>query len=760
MTYKLADTKEVVMEMLQHIHKYDLLAYDTETNGLNTRTSKVIGFSVCGEVGVGYYFPIFKWDVERQELIDVIIDGMKAITMAPKILQRLLGKKLIMHNASFDVLVTKGYFGIDLLPHLYVDTIVLVHTVREEGSFRLKDIGVSIQEELGFDVEHAANEEQIILKENVKKNGGEVTKTNFELYKGDLEVIWPYAAKDADLTFRIYLHFLAILKREGLTKFFFEEEVMPLLREVTIPMEEQGVRLDIPYIEQVRDDITKDIELHKEKVVAALRLLPAFRKWVIDKSLEVYPPSNKGNYAQAVVKYFNLTLPVSEKTGKSSITKKTVETLEDSPIKTFLLEGDASLLDSTDAVKISIGLWTEHEGGLVNIQSKKQLGEIVFQYMGIKPLSKTAKGSDQFDDDLVDSLSKKHTWINDLSIYNKLVKIKSAYVDRFLERSENGRYYFYYKQHGTISGRFSSDAQQLPRPLEEGELDEIVLKHRNAIRAFFISDEGYTFIDCDYESLEPKTFASVSRDQGLIDIFLKGWDFYSTIAIKTEKMENVSPDKKADNFLGKVNKPARQRSKSYSLGIPYGMKAYALGQSINVSTKEAEELINGYLNSFPNLNKWMQESEDHAKEKGWIKTQVGRVRHLPKVKEIYDTFGESITDWNYRKELEEELGKDEVRGLFLDYINGLNNSRNFQIQSLAASIVNRAAIAVNRRFKEVGIDGLVVAQIHDQIIYKVKDDNRLHEAADIVKDLMENTTKLSLPLTAPPAIAKNWKEGH
>lgn len=1118
MNYKLTSTKDLVIEMINHIHHHDIIAYDVESTGLNVRKSKIIGFAISGCIGEGYYFPIYQWDVESQELVDVLIDGVKAKLLASTVVGYLLGKKLIMHNGSYDIQITANDLLVDLLSDLYADTLLLVHTVREEGVFALKDIAVSIQEEIGFDVEQAANEEQIKLKENVKKNGGEVTKTNFELYKGDLEVIWPYAVKDVDLTLRVFYYYIDKLRKEGLEDFFFVEEVMPLLREVTIPMEMKGVRLDIPLIEKNQRDIIEDLENYKNKVIEELRVLPYFRQWVMDTALKNFPPSNKGSFAQEIVKYYNLPLPITDK-GKYSITKSTLKELEDSPIKQYLIDGNPENLPARDGVIISVEMWKKKTGGLINIQSKQQLGEIAFNYMKIKPLSQTEKGSGQFDDDFIEHLiSKGFNWAKNLSIYNKLLKIKSSYIDRFLEGQEDGRYYFYYKQHGTISGRYSSDAQQLPRPLEEGEQDAAVLKYRNEIRAFFIPDDGYSFIDSDYESLEPKCvyensiiqtkegfkyikninigdyintiggwkvvlnktttkkegvavitskgslicsldhkiyvedrewveasklnkgnvlvnlsynhstekfnntlpvffkdasddaipfatlkvdtelawcmgaflgdgiasrgrssyvgicglkpdgivdrfctyfnrfglspgvyedkrteqmynvqyhdvwfkqvfnkslrlvdtevgkilrvpefifnadediktaffagiidtdgtyndkksemsisskssdfcndiiilgrslgldgrlglahknvgdkryyvyqvrftaisinrlfdlhindylscdrkklkghrmigkfkmpkpvikeivpvgmlnmvditvegneeficggfrvhncFSHVAQDQGLIDIFLKGHDFYSTIAIKTEKMKDVSPDKKAENYLGKVNKPARQKAKAYSLGIPYGMKAYALGQSIGVSTKEAEELIEGYLSGFPNLRKWMDESERLAKENGFIKTQVGRVRHLTKFKEVYDTFGEDITDWNYRKGLIGEFEEEEVRGMFLDYINGLNNARNFQIQSLAASIVNRAAIAINRKFKEVGIDGLVVAQIHDQIIIHVKDDERLNEAAQIVQDLMENTTKLSLPLTAPPAIAKNFRDGH
>jgi DNA polymerase-1 len=428
--------------------------------------------------------------------------------------------------------------------------------------------------------------------------------------------------------------------------------------------------------------------------------------------------------------------------------------------KHFLLHGDPSVLDKDVSMKISMRLWKEDNDGLYfNIQSKDQMGEIAFGVLGIKPLSTTKTGKPQFDDDTVQSIAGKYEWARHLRIYNRLLKIKSTYMDRFLDAQEDGRYYFYYKQHGTVSGRYGSDAQQLPRPKEEGDDEPIVIEYNNLIRAFFIHEEGNIFVDCDYESLEPHTFAHVSGDEGLKDIFRNNWDFYSTIAIKTEKLSQYSPDKKAPNFLRKLEPKLRNKAKAYALGIPYGMGAYALGMTLGIPTKEAKKLVEGYLNGFPELKKWMETSKKQAKEQGFVKTQVGRIRHLPKVKAIYDKIGDDLLDWNIKKEMERQYGVDQIKNLSRDYINGLNNSCNVQIQGLAASIVNRAALAINRKFKELGINGWVCAQIHDQLVIEV-DHARSEEAARIVQDLMETTTKLSIALKAPPALAHNLRDGH
>jgi DNA polymerase I-like protein with 3'-5' exonuclease and polymerase domains len=764
-SYVKVDSIDTLKEMIEHIKSSDLIAFDTETTSLNPRQGKIIGFSVSAEVGKGYYMPtmIFK----DGELQDAYIDDKLCHDLAKKAISLLVGKKLVMHNASFDVKFVKCFYDVNLLSSLHVDTMLLVHTVKEEGAgfmggsaFGLKDIAKMIQKHIGLDVEKAANEEQIALKESIKNNGGSITRENYEIWKADIDLLSEYAAADTDLTLRVYHHFMNTLKEEGLEKFFFEDEVMPLYKEVTIPMEQVGIKLDMELIKSSRTEIIEKLKEYAELVTKELLQNPEVRAWVVMKAQDAYPPNNKGTFAQELIKELKLDLEQSEKTGKYSTTKSALIRLPESSAKHFLLHGDASVLDKDVVMKICMKLWKEdNAGAYFNIQSKDQLGEIAFGVLGIKPLSTTKTGKPQFDDDTVQSIAGKYEWAKNLRIYNRLLKIKSTYMDRFLDAQENGRYYFYYKQHGTVSGRYGSDAQQLPRPKEEGDDEPIVIEYNNLIRAFFIHEENNIFIDCDYESLEPHTFAHVSGDEGLKDIFRNNWDFYSTIAIKTEGLNQYSPDKKADNYLRKLQPKLRNKAKAYALGIPYGMGAYALGMNLGIPTKEAKKLVDGYLNGFPELKKWMESSKKQAKEQGYVKTQVGRVRHLPKVKAIYDKIGDALLDWNVKKELEREYGVDKIKNLSRDFINGLNNSCNVQIQGLAASIVNRAALAINRKFKELGINGWVCAQIHDQLVIEVEH-SKAEEAARIVQHCMENTTKLSIALKAPPALAHNLRDGH
>jgi len=781
--YYTVQDEETLKLLHQHILDSDVIAVDTETTGLNPRKNKIIGWSVSGDEGVGFYLPTLVFDYEKDELVLQEINGKSTEVISKNLIKLLIGKKLVFHNASFDVQFIKNYFGIDLLPSVYVDTGLLVHTVYEEGAFGfgnpfgLKSIAIMNQKELGLDVQEAANKEQIELKESIKKNGGSATKALYEIFKADLDILSKYASADTDLTLRICNLYLKKLKEEGLEKFFFEEEVMPIYREVTVPMEAKGVDLDVELIEKVYGEICIDQKENKKIVMKSLLDLSEVKEWVVATAMTNFPVSHKGNWAQNLITRYSIPLPKSEKTGKYSLTQKNIEAYEptnekETIVKEFLLTGNEDIIEDVEKVRISMAMWKEsNDGEYINIQSKKHLGEIVFKYMGIEPKVKganTKSGRDKFDMDMVKELAKDYPWAENLRVYNRLLKIKSTYVDRFRDRQEDGRYYFYFKQNGTVSGRYGSDAQQLPKPLEEGEEAPIIMKYVNVVRKFLIAGDGRKVIDADYESLEPHCFASVTGDTALQEIFNKNWDFYSTVAIKTEKLNEdrvrfpngVSADKSAPNYLKKLDAPARNKAKAYSLGIAYGMEAYALKMTLGVDQKTAEKLVQGYLDGFPQLKEWRENSRLQVKAHGYIKNYVGRVRHLPKVQKTYIKFQDKMMDWRFRKDLEKTYGKDVVLQAYRDYRNGLNNCLNFQLQSLAAAVVNRAALKINLKAKELGIDAICQAQVHDQLIVNV-DEKDAEMFAPYVQDIMENTTKLpGVTLKAPPEIANNWAEGH
>lgn len=759
--YIVVETKEQLMELHQHIVSSEIIAYDIETTSLNPRTGTIIGFSVSGDIGIGYYFPTWIWNAELQKLTPIIYDGKQGDDIAKKLISLLLNKKLVMHNGSFDIRYTKNYYGIDLRDALYCDTMLLRHTLKEDGPFGLKDTAIELQAQLELDAEKDANEEQILMKENIKKNGGEVTKLNFEIYKADMQLLGRYAAADTDLTLRIMTYYLPILKEEGLWDFFFTDEVMPLYKTVTIQMEELGSELDISKIERVKSDITTDLKQLEQEIIDDLMAIPQAKEYVMVKALKHFPPAKKGNYAQKLIQMRGYTLPRTQR--GVSLNTKVIASIPDDDVRDFLNTGSDIYLDNKFALQVSLELLKETEDGYININSKSQLADLCFNYLGIKPISQTRKGTDQFNDDLIEELAKDHGWAAKLRDYNKLTKINSAYIDRFLEGQENGRYYWYFKQHGTTSGRFSSDCQQMPRVLEPGEASELVLKYTNILRSFIKAEDGRKLIICDQSSLEPRVFASVSNDPSLINVFIDNEDLYSRVAIQAFKLKGMSAKKDDPNYVKKVRPELRQRAKSIALAIPYGAGAWQIGQSLNIKPDQAQILIDGYLEGFPELAKWMSDSELKAKTFGYVKSKTGRIRHLDKVKKIYDRMEDNLLDhkefFRLKKSMKSDLEMKKLQMIRMEYKNGLNNCKNFQIQSLAASIMNRSAIAIHKKFKEEGLDAQIMLQIHDEFVVNAND-NCVQRAAEITKECMETTVQIATGLVAEPNIADNFGEGH
>lgn len=680
-------------QAMEFINANATLAYDTETTGLNTRKDTVIGFGIANAV-TGFYVPLHTFDNTSNKLV--------AGPGAPYVQRILAGLKytnIITFNASFDLRMTKNNLGVDLLPALHCDVLLLKHTCDEDFPLSLKDIAVKV-----FGT--SAKAEQLDLKESIKANGGSV----HQYFKASTDILARYCVQDCLLTYKLYQHYSMDLARQSLVQFFYDDEVMPLYKEVTIPMEETGLALDIPLMQQTLAAITLDIaSLERDIQEAIAPHTGLFQQWFLNKD---YPRTTT--------------------TGKPSAwTKK------------FLSAKQAFEHDYPG----------EH---MFNLLSKHHLKKLFFDTLKEKPLSKTPTGLPQVDDEFISSMHSKHPWTAKLTEYNKLIKIKSTYIERFLNESESGIFYPAFLQHRTVSGRYGGDVQQLPRPIDGSSL---VAKYTNVIRSFFVARDGRQLCSADYEQLEPSVFAHVSTDAALQNIFHKGTDFYSTIAILTEGYKTMSADKSASNYLGKIDKGARQRAKSYSLGIPYGLTGYKLQYELDIPLKDADALVAQYLAAFPALKGWMDRSRVAVVDKGIIKSQGGRVRHLQQAQWLYRKHGDAITDDLKLWKKYHEYGPvyDNAKMDRRTFKNLVNNGVNFQIQSLAASIVNRAAIAINRELRIRNLNSVLVAQIHDELVYEVPEIEAA-EVSALIKHVMENVMPLTVPLRTTPQFGKTYKD--
>lgn len=724
-------------EALQFIQEQSTLSYDTETTGLNTRKEKVIGFGISNGVQ-SYYFVHLSWN--GSDLEEVLPHES-----CRSILKALFSKQLVCWNSSFDLRMTKNYFQVDLVPALWSDGMLAFHTCYEEGvpfshkPFSLKTVGV-------FRYGKEAASEQQDLKESIRANGGSPN----EFYKADTLIMAKYCMKDAELTYCLNEDFVHQLTVEGLADFYFTDEVMPLYREVTIPMESHGIPVDVEALESALAEINTDLDLLETQIQAKIApLLTEFNEWFLNKE---FSPKRTGEFAQIVIEMLGPNLLPRTKTGSYSMVEKAVSKLPEGLLRDWLQEKCNLPADIVRQVQARL-----QSGTAFNLLSKHHLKKLFFDKLKETPISTTDLGSPQVDEEFLELMAAKYDWAGQLIVYNKLTKIKGTYIERFLAQHEDGTFYPSFQQHRTISGRYGSDLQQLSRPLEEGSADPLVIKHNNRIRQFFKCKGDLVFVGADYESLEPKVFSHVSTDPKVQEIFHKGYDFYSHIAIMTEGLQGVSADKKADNYLGKVNKGKRQQAKPYSLGIPYGMSGYKLAFELNIDKEDANQLVENYLAAFPDLHEWMQDTAAKVYTHGFINVETGRKRRFPRAVKIYNEYGDAILHdlklW--KKYHQEPYIYEQAKKARREFKNYINNGNNIQIQGLAASIVNRASIKINRALRDAHLNAQIVLQIHDELVCICHERDSAKVAA-IMQKCMENVYSLAVPLKAEPQIAKSY----
>lgn len=677
MTY--AQPHENVLGFLSSLPPDCPIAVDIETTGLNPRKDLIIGLGIFAS-GIGHYIPT----------------NIPNNTHILQVLNALVGKKLLAFNAAFDLTFLYNSYGIDLLPSLYCDVMLLKHACDENFPLDLKGIAKQV-----FGLDAAAEQEE--LKASIKANGGKA----HEFYKADQAILAKYCIQDCALTLRLFDHYSPKLTANGLDAFFYTDETMPLYKEVVIPMERIGVHIDMPKLASAMESIAKDLDVLQAGILKQIEpTLDLFKSQKLDEEFPLLTP--KGNKTKWQAKY-------------------------------------ATQQEAWDA---------KYPGeSLFNLSSKHHLKALFFDILGLEPLSTTDKGSPQVDEEFLAATAKTLPWVQDLISFNKLSKISGTYLHRFATETENGMFYPRYTMHGTVSGRLSGDFQQLPRPLKGNGL---VAKHTNVIRELVVPPAGQLLISADYNSLEPTIFAHVSGDKNLQDIFNQDRDFYSAVAIMTEGLTEYSSDKKAPNYLGTMMPELRQKAKAYALGLAYGMTDYKLQFEINTTQQQAAHLAQNYFNTFPQLKAWMDQSQMTAVTTGRVRTQTGRIRHLGQAVGLFQQYGMGLKDsldlWKRFHDTPTAYKKaKEDRKVFT---NLLNNAINFQVQGMGASVMNRACIALARTLKGKAD---IIGQIHDEVILQCPE-SQAPEVVQVIKEIMQSAVKLSVPLRTSPQVGKNFRE--
>ncbi len=344
-----------------------------------------------------------------------------------------------------------------------------------------------------------------------------------------------------------------------------------------------------------------------------------------------------------------------------------------------------------------------------NIQSPKQLGEVLFDDLKLPHAKKTKTGYST-NADILDKLRPYHPIIDDILDFRQVTKLKSTYTDGLLKvADENGRVHSTFKQTGTATGRLSStepNLQNIPVRTEMGR----------ELRRFFLPKKGYRLIDADYSQIELRLLAHVSGDENLIHAFNTGVDVHAATAAAVfgVNKEEVTPE-------------MRKKAKAVNFGIMYGIGAFSLADDIGVSRAEAKDYIDQYFAGFPKVDAYLRKTIRDASENGYVTTVFGRRRYIPEL-----------------------AGKNKMLQKF-----GERVAMNRPIQGTAADLIKLAMIRVHRRLSDSQLDARLILQVHDELLIEAGADCA-GEAERILKEEMENVVRFSVPLTVEIHTADNW----
>lgn len=344
-----------------------------------------------------------------------------------------------------------------------------------------------------------------------------------------------------------------------------------------------------------------------------------------------------------------------------------------------------------------------------NINSPKQLGEILFEKLQI-PTKKKTKTGYSTNAEVLENLAGEYEIVRFILEYRTLAKLKSTYCDGLLkEISPDGRIHTSFNQTETRTGRISStepNLQNIPVRTELGR----------EMRKFFVADEGMTFVDADYSQIELRVLADIANDESMIEAFNNDDDIHAITASQVFKMP-----------LNMVTPLMRSRAKAVNFGIVYGIGAFSLGKDIGVSRAEADKYIKDYLHHYSGVDNYMKSVVENAKKDGYVSTLFGRRRYLPELSAsngMIRSFGERV-------------------------------ARNMPIQGTAADIIKIAMLRVYDRLREENLKARLLLQVHDELIVEAPLDEA-QRVGEIVSEEMENACKMKVRLKSDANIGKTW----
>ncbi len=346
-----------------------------------------------------------------------------------------------------------------------------------------------------------------------------------------------------------------------------------------------------------------------------------------------------------------------------------------------------------------------------NINSPKQLGDILFEKLKL-PSGKKTKTGYSTNAEILQKLASKHPIVSDILDYRQLTKLIGTYVVGLLKlATDEGRIHTKFKQTGTATGRLSSaepNLQNIPVRTDAGR----------ELRKYFLPRNGYKLIAADYSQIELRLLACIANDEAMLSAFASGTDIHTSTA---SAVFGVPVDM--------VTPILRKRAKAVNFGIVYGIGEYSLSQDLDISIKQAKEYIESYLASYPGVRAYLSDIVKYASEHGSVDTLYGRKRYIPEIQSkngVMRKFGERV-------------------------------AMNSPIQGSAADIIKIAMLNVSKRLSDSGIDAKLILQVHDELIIEAAEE-QAEQAALILKEEMENAVSLPIPLTVDLSIGDRWYE--
>ena len=364
----------------------------------------------------------------------------------------------------------------------------------------------------------------------------------------------------------------------------------------------------------------------------------------------------------------------------------------------------------------------ESAGMEFNINSPKQVGEVLFDHLKLLPNAKKTKaGAYSTNEEILQRIHAKHPIVDKILEYRGKKKLISTYLDALpqLINPRTGHIHTSFNQTVAATGRLSSsdpNLQNIPVRTEDGK----------EIRKAFVPEPGQLFFSADYSQVELRIMAHLSGDEGLIEDFRQGHDIHAATAAKIFHREST-----LEEGIKAVTREERSKAKTANFGIIYGITAFGLTERLGISRSESKELIDSYFETYPRVHAFMQESIDRARQQGYTETICHRRCYLRDINSANAT----------------------VRGF------AERNAINSPIQGSAADIIKIAMVRIHRRFRDEGLQSRMILQVHDELNFSVLPEER-ERVEQIVVGEMQGAIEMRVPLIADAGWGSNWLEAH